>query len=68
MLKILITGGAGFIGSNLCDFLVDNGSKVCVVDDLSSGCKSNLLSINLDNLIPLNHGLSDTIKYIRNQD
>jgi UDP-glucose 4-epimerase len=33
----LVTGGAGFIGSNLCDALVGEGRRVHVVDDLSSG-------------------------------
>lgn len=41
--KILVTGGAGFIGSNLVDRLVEEGHSVVVVDDLSTG-KINLLS------------------------
>ena len=41
-MNILITGGAGFIGSNLCDFLVRNGHKVVVIDNLSTGHLSNL--------------------------
>ena len=40
--KILVTGGASFIGSHLVDSLVDLGCKVRVVDDLSSGKKENL--------------------------
>ena len=44
-MKILITGGAGFIGSNLCDFLIANHNQVIVVDDLSTGHISNLSSI-----------------------
>lgn len=35
--KILVTGGAGFIGSNLVDFLLFNNNEVIVIDDLSSG-------------------------------
>lgn len=42
MSKILVTGGAGFIGSNLVDRLVSEGHQVCVVDDLSSGRKDYL--------------------------
>jgi UDP-glucose 4-epimerase len=38
----LVTGGAGFIGSNLVDLLLDRGHEVHVVDDLSSGKESNL--------------------------
>ncbi len=40
--KILITGGAGFIGSNLANELASQNNKVIVVDDLSSGKKDNL--------------------------
>jgi len=35
--KILITGGAGFIGSNVADAYLADGYEVVVVDDLSSG-------------------------------
>ena len=38
----LVTGGAGFIGSNLVDALLDRGDDVVVVDDLSTGRRSNL--------------------------
>lgn len=39
---ILITGGAGFIGSHLCDALLDKGYTVRVLDDLSTGKRANL--------------------------
>lgn len=41
-MRILITGGAGFIGSHLCDFLVDKGMSVVAIDDLSSGRRANI--------------------------
>lgn len=41
-MKILVTGGAGFIGSHLTDKLIDKGHKVVVVDNLSTGKKENL--------------------------
>lgn len=42
MPKAVVTGGAGFIGSNLVDRLVDEGYEVLVLDDLSSGSLGNL--------------------------
>jgi len=41
-MKVLITGGAGFIGSNIADALVENGHDVIIVDNLSSGKKKNI--------------------------
>jgi len=41
-MKILVTGGAGFIGSNVVDAHIEKGYDVVVVDDLSSGKKGNL--------------------------
>jgi UDP-glucose 4-epimerase len=41
-MQILLTGGAGFIGSHLVDTLLDFGNKVYVIDDLSSGKLENL--------------------------
>jgi UDP-glucose 4-epimerase len=41
-MRCLVTGGAGFIGSNLVDALIGGGAEVVVVDDLSSGRRSNL--------------------------
>jgi UDP-glucose 4-epimerase len=42
MVRAVVTGGAGFIGSNLVDRLVDDGVEVLVLDDLSSGSLANL--------------------------
>ncbi len=41
-MRYLVTGGAGFIGSNLVDELVRRGQSVAVLDDLSSGKEKNL--------------------------
>lgn len=41
-MKIMVTGGAGFIGSHVADTFVKNGHEVIIVDDLSTGRRSNL--------------------------
>jgi UDP-glucose 4-epimerase len=41
-MNIVVTGGAGFIGSNVADVLVERGHKVVVVDDLSTGEEDNI--------------------------
>src|SRR3989339_2243478 len=43
-MKILVTGGAGFIGSHLVDSLIRDGHQVLVVDDLSFGKKEYISS------------------------
>ena len=41
-MKALVTGGAGFIGSNLVDALLARGDEVTVVDNLATGKRENL--------------------------
>lgn len=41
-MKVVVTGGAGFIGSNLCESLVTQGHQVFIVDNLSTGKLSNI--------------------------
>lgn len=45
MKKILITGGAGFIGSNLCNKLIELGNYVICLDNLYTGSKENIKSL-----------------------
>jgi len=42
MFKAIVTGGAGFIGSNLTDLLIDKGFQVIVIDNLETGSEKNL--------------------------
>jgi UDP-glucose 4-epimerase len=44
-LRVLITGGAGFIGSHLAEALIDRGDEVFVLDDLSTGSLDNLRAL-----------------------
>ena len=46
LMNVLVTGGAGFIGSHLVRRLVDDGHRVVVLDDLSSGSRQNLVGID----------------------
>ena len=41
-MKILITGGAGFIGSHICDALMERGDFVKVIDNFSTGTPKNI--------------------------
>ena len=45
-MKVLITGGAGFIGSHLCDALIAEGKEVTILDNLSTGSKRNIAHLD----------------------
>lgn len=47
-MNILVTGGAGFIGSHLCIRLIQDGHRVCAVDDMSGGRMDNLRALRGD--------------------
>ncbi len=56
MRKVLVTGGAGFIGSNLCEALLNRGDFVICLDNFSTG--------HMENLLPLIEQYPDTFKLI----
>ena len=64
--KALVTGGAGFIGSHLAEKLHQNNIEVLVVDNLLTGKKENLLSLDLENTIYGDVGSEETLKIIKN--
>ena len=64
--KALVTGGAGFIGSHLTEKLHQNNIEVLVVDNLLTGKKENLLSLDLENTIYEDVGSEETLKIIKN--
>jgi UDP-glucose 4-epimerase len=53
-MKVFITGGAGFIGSHLCDALVARGDEVSILDNLSTGSKENIA--HLESKIKVSQG------------
>ena len=48
MKKVLVTGGAGFVGSFLCDRLIDEGHEVIAIDNFFTGSKENLSQLSDD--------------------
>jgi UDP-glucose 4-epimerase len=54
--RILITGGAGFIGSHIVDALLARGERVVVLDDLSTGTRRNLAHLDRDANVDLVEG------------
>jgi len=66
---ILITGGAGFIGSHLCDFLLNKNFKIICVDNLITGNKKNIEHLsNNQNFKFINQDISKHIAINENLD
>jgi UDP-glucose 4-epimerase len=62
-MKIIVTGGAGFIGSNVVDDLIDDGHRVLVIDNLSTGNSNNVNSkADFENLDITDSRVSGVIK------
>lgn len=57
-MKILITGGAGFIGSHLAEALIEQGDEVFIIDDLSTGSVENIEHLQSN---PRFHYIFDTV-------
>lgn len=62
MKTILIAGGCGFIGSNLCGYLLNKNNKIICIDNLYSGKIENIKSyINNNNFTFINHNIIETL-------
>ena len=66
--KVLVTGGAGFIGSHLCETLLETGNEVVCVDNLSMGSSENIKNLSLKKkALPKKYSTSD-IKGIESEN
>ena len=61
MPRTLVTGGAGFLGSHLCEYLVNKGHEVVCMDNLITGSKQNISGIKSGNFHFVNHNVSEFI-------
>ena len=70
--KVLVTGGAGFIGSNLCEALLDKGNKVICLDNFATGKRENIEELSKDANFTLTEGdirkLEDCLKATKDVD
>jgi dTDP-glucose 4,6-dehydratase len=57
----VVTGGAGFLGSHLCDFLLARGQRVICVDNLVTSTLRNLEHIDSDDFVFLNHDMTEEL-------
>ena len=61
MLRTLVTGGAGFLGSHLCEYLLNKEHEVICMDNLITGSKQNISGIKNGNFHFVNHNVSEFI-------
>jgi dTDP-glucose 4,6-dehydratase len=61
MSTCIVTGGAGFLGSHLCDRLLEDGHRVVCIDNLDTGTLQNIEHIRSDDFRFLNHDLTEPL-------
>jgi len=64
----VVTGGAGFLGSHLCDYLVGEGVRVVCVDNLETGSLQNVEHLRGDSFVFVNHDLTDHLEVAEDVD
>ena len=68
MPRTLVTGGAGFLGSHLCEYLLNKGHEVVCMDNLITGSKENISEIKNSSFQFINHNVSEFISIEGNLD
>ncbi|MFZ3386323.1 MAG: SDR family NAD(P)-dependent oxidoreductase, partial [Candidatus Hydromicrobium sp.] len=58
----VVTGGAGFIGSHICDYLLEKEFRVICIDNLITGSLANIEHINSKDFVFINHDITEFIK------
>jgi UDP-N-acetylglucosamine 4-epimerase len=70
--RVLVTGGAGFIGSNLCEILLDKGNQVVCLDNFATGKRENIEELSKDANFTLIEGdirkIEDCLKATKDVD
>jgi dTDP-glucose 4,6-dehydratase len=62
MATSVVTGGAGFLGSHLCDALLDKGHRVICIDNLDTGSLNNIEHIRDENFVFINQDLTQYVE------
>ena len=58
----VVTGGAGFLGSHLCDYLVERGFRVVCIDNLDTGSLQNVAHLRGENFEFVNHDVTEYLE------